>query len=49
MSIYENVNNIKLLQNLLKSPDEQQSSDSEDEHLPGTGMYKFGNEPEFVF
>lgn len=47
MSIYENVNNIKLLQNLLKSPDEQQSSDSEDEHLPGTGMYKFGKEPVF--
>lgn len=32
--------NIKLLQQLLTLPD--QNSDSEDEHLPSTGIHKFG-------
>lgn len=34
--------NIKLLQQLLTPPDEKDNSDSEDEHLPSTGIHKFG-------
>lgn len=41
MSLFENINNLKLLQNLLKPPDE--SSDSEeDDRLPPAGSHKIG-------
>lgn len=41
MSLFDNINNIKLLQNLLKPSDE--SSDSEeDDRLPPTGSHKIG-------
>lgn len=43
MSGYGDIVNIKLLQQLLTPPDEQGNSDSEDEHLPSTGIHKFGN------
>lgn len=34
--------NIKLLQQLLTPPNDNENSDSEDEHLPSTGIHKFG-------
>lgn len=41
MSLFENINNLKLLQNLLKPPDD--SSDSEeDDRLPRTGNHTIG-------
>lgn len=46
MSLFDNINNIKLLQNLLKPPDE--SSDSEDDdRLPPTGSHKIGEYKKF--
>lgn len=40
MSVFEDINTLKLLQNLLQQPDDD--SDSEDEHLPSCGIHKFG-------
>lgn len=42
MSVFEDVNTLKLLQDLLKQHDENDSSDSEDEHFPGSSIHKFG-------
>lgn len=38
---FDNIHTIKLLQNLLKDPNN--SSDSEDEITSSTGIQKFGN------
>lgn len=48
MSFLDNPNTIRLLQDLLKDPDAE-SSDSEDEHLPGTGIHKFGRSEAKMF
>lgn len=41
MSLFDNINNLKLLQNLLKPPDES-SEEEEDDRLPQTGSHKIG-------